>query len=287
MPDSPYQRLPEHVTLPLLTLVTRQSLDQDYAFVAERRAKGEEQPPSRRGLVALVVVLVGFGVLVSTAAAQTSRNAQVDETSRASLVREITDKRAVLTRQQDRIAALQADVTEARTADQSAAEAEGQATQRLNGVKARTGYGSVRGAGVRIVVDDAPGTDAATVRDSDLALLVDALWGVGAEAISINNQRLTTLSAIRNANVAIHVNGRPLAPPYVVEAIGDPLTLQARFGDSARGQRFLALVGGLKFGFDISNQDDLELPSASLPALRYATADTSVDNGAATKEDTP
>lgn len=287
MPDSSYQSLPDHVTMPLLTLVTRQSLDQDYAYVAERRAAGEEEPASRRGVVALVVVLLGFGVLVSTAAAQTSRNAQVDETSRSSLIREITDKRDLLTRQQDRIAALQADVTEGLAADKEAADAEGQATQRLNGVKARTGYAPVRGSGVRIVVDDAPGTDAATVRDSDLALLVDALWGVGAEAVSVNNQRLTVLSAIRNANVAIHVNGRPLAPPYVVEAIGDPLTLQAKLADSARGQRFLALVGGLKFGFDISNEDDLELPAATLPALRYASADTSVDNGAATKEDAP
>lgn len=63
MPDSSYQSLPDHVTMPLLTLVTRQSLDQDYAYVAERRAAGEEEPASRRGVVALVVVLLGFGVL--------------------------------------------------------------------------------------------------------------------------------------------------------------------------------------------------------------------------------
>ena len=36
------------------------------------------------------------------------------------------------------------------------------------------------------------------MRDTDLALLVDALWGVGAEAISVNGQRLTVLSAFRN-----------------------------------------------------------------------------------------
>src|SRR3546814_8794361 len=40
MPDRP--RLPEHVTLPLLTLVTAQSLDGDYRHVADRkRANGE------------------------------------------------------------------------------------------------------------------------------------------------------------------------------------------------------------------------------------------------------
>ena len=47
MPDSYDRSLPDHVTMPLLTLVTRQSLDQDYAFVAQRRAAGGEPPPSR------------------------------------------------------------------------------------------------------------------------------------------------------------------------------------------------------------------------------------------------
>ena len=42
--------------------------------------------------------------------------------------------------------------------------------------------------------------------DPDLQKLVNGLWAAGAEAISINGQRLTNLSAIREAGEAITVN---------------------------------------------------------------------------------
>ena len=56
---------------------------------------------------------------------------------------------------------------------------------------------------------------------------MNGLWTAGAEAISINGQRLTVLTAIRNGGPVINVNSRPLAPPYTVQAIGDPRTLLA------------------------------------------------------------
>ena len=59
-----------------------------------------------------------------------------------------------------------------------------------------------------MVVDDAPDTtdDKQRVLDLDLQKLVNGLWQVGAEAISINGQRLTSLSAIRDAGSSITVN---------------------------------------------------------------------------------
>jgi uncharacterized protein YlxW (UPF0749 family) len=288
MPDSSYSNLPEHVTMPLLTLVTRQSLDQDYAYVAQRRAAGGDPPTSRSSVFALVAVLAGFGLLVSTAAAQRSRDASVDETSRASLIAQVEAKRTTLGRLQDRIADLQDATTAARQRRDEATVADDAATARLRRLQSRTGYGVVDGSGVRIVVDDSPsGLETAVVRDTDLALLVDALWGVGAEAVAINGQRLTTLTAIRNASVAIHVNGRPLAPPYVVEAIGDPRTLQATLADSQRGAQFFALARAVGLPVSMTNEEVLQLPSARLPVLRYATTGPGVDNGGANKEEAP
>lgn len=273
--------------MPLLTLVTRNSLDQDYAYVAARRAGSPSSPPNRRTVIALMVVLAGFGALVSTAAAQRTREAAVDETSRDSLVAQVEAQRTELSSLQDRIGTLQTSTTDAQ---QRLAEVEDEVTPalaRLRRLQARTGYGEMAGAGVRITVDDSPsGSESGAVRDTDLALLVDALWGVGAEGIAINDQRLTALSAIRNANVAIHVNGRPLAPPYVVEAIGDPRTLQANLVNSERGQRFFALASGLGLQVDMTNQDDLDLPSATHPTLRYAAAGSDVENKR-DKEDAP
>lgn len=278
--DAQGQPLPAHVTQPLLALVTQQALDQDYAQAARRRADSTAPEPGRRGASgAVLAVLALFGLLVGTAAAQTTRNAAVDQSSRATLVARIGDGRDALAAVQDRIGRLQARNQELEQelddvrAEESAAVAQ---TQRL---RTRTGFGPTTGPGVRAVVTDSPsGLSSEAVRDTDLALLVDALWGVGAEAVAVNGQRLTPLSGIRNVGAAVHVNGVPLSPPYVVQAVGDPRTLQAALVDSARGQQFLTLVDTYGFGFDMTNQDSIALPGAPLRALRFATLVSGMDN---------
>ncbi|CAM5647734.1 membrane protein [Streptomyces purpurascens] len=50
--------------------------------------------------------------------------------------------------------------------------------------------------------------------------VVNGLWESGAEAVSINGQRLTALSAMRAAGDAILVDNKPLVPPYTVLAVG-------------------------------------------------------------------
>lgn len=280
MPEEPRSGLPPHVTLPLLTLVTEQSLDQDYAHAAARRAAVGSRPPRRHGGVgAVVVVLAVFGLLVTTAALQTTRNASVDETSRAALIAQIDARRAALVRAQDRIGRLRTTnaAREQRLSEITAQAAAAGAEQiRLESV---TGFGATRGPGVRLVLNDSgSGLEDEAVRDTDLALLADALWGVGAEAISVNGERLTVLSAFRNVGAAVHVNGAPLSPPYLLEAIGDPRALQADLVESARGQEFLTLVDTYGFEFDMVNSDSLALPGESAPALRWVSEASGVDN---------
>lgn len=272
MPDQPPVELPAHVTTPLLTLVTEGSLDQDYTHVAQRRASSEptsRHPVGTAGAVLLVLAL--FGLLVSTAAGQSSRNAGVDETSRAALIAQIEARRESLSRTQDRIGRLRADTTLLEQRREALAEDETLVRTQLEGVRTRTGYGAAQGPGVRVQLADSPsGVESGVVRDSDLALLVDALWGAGAEGIAVDGHRLTALSAFRNVGPAVHVNGVPLTPPYVVEAIGDPRTLQSDLVEGARGQEFLTLADAYGFEFDMANQDLIVLPAATLRALRSA-----------------
>lgn len=277
-------QLPAHVTTPLLDLVQQQSLDQDYVHVAQRRAAGAERPPSGRGTrAAVLVALALFGLLVATAAVQETRSAPIDATNRAQLIDQIDQRRDSLARIQDRIGKQQARLTVLQREAADLDEQEAAADARLSRLQARTGYGAVRGPGVRVTVDDSPsGVPEEAVRDTDLADLVNALWAVGAEAVSVNGERLTGLSAIRNVDVAIHVNGRPLSPPYVVDAIGDPRTLQSDLVNSPRGRHFFALADALGLQYSMSNQGALVLPGAPAPVLRAvgASGGGAVDNGA-------
>ena len=145
-------------------------------------------------------------------------------------------------------------------------------------LQVRTGFVPVRGEGVRVTVSDPPRGDIDDlVRDEDLALLVDGFWRAGAEAVAINNQRLTALSPIRNEGPAINVNSRPVNAPYVVSAIGDTLTLQAELLETTHGQRFFDLADDLGFVYEMQNVDELSLPGDRLPRLRHVAVGTAPD----------
>ena len=99
-------------------------------------------------------------------------------------------------------------------------------------------------------------------------MLVDGLWEAGAEAIAINDQRINALGGIRNTSRAIHVNGRPVNPPYVISAIGDPQTLQARLLQTSQGQEWFNRVNFYGFVYEPENVDDIRLPAARERVLR-------------------
>jgi uncharacterized protein YlxW (UPF0749 family) len=63
------------------------------------------------------------------------------------------------------------------------------------------------------------------IHDQDIANVVNELKAAGAEAISINGKRYVATTSIRCVGPVIQISGIPTAPPYVIQAIGDPDTL--------------------------------------------------------------
>jgi uncharacterized protein YlxW (UPF0749 family) len=282
MPERPPSEdrvdLPARVTMPLLTLITQQSLDEDYQQAAERRQAGLAGPRAGRPWVTVAVVVAVFGVLVSTAAVQTSRNADVNDAGRATLIQRIENQRDRVARQQDRIARLRGrnsavgDRLTSLTASVEAVEA------RLGRLQVSTGFVPVEGEGVRVTVDDADtGDPNGIVRDNDLALLVNGLWSAGAEAISVNGQRITAMTSIRTSGRAIEVNSVGIAPPYTVLAIGDRSSLQADFFETTSGLAFDGLTRRYGMAFDMDNEDELSLPAASSQLLRLRSVRAGVE----------
>ena len=261
--------LPEHVTTPLLTTLTQNSLDEDYQHAADERVRrGGGKPPSRG--VAVVVVAI-FGLLIVTAGVQNSRNAATSERGRAELVEQVNGRRAEVASRERSISRMRSENTRIASALDDLAGDERSATNKTDELGAGTGFRPVEGEGVRIRVDDSSdGNDDGRVRDEDLAVLVDGLWSAGAEAISINGQRLTNVSPIRNVGDAIHIKTVPLRAPYTVLAVGDSNTLQARFGDSVSGVAWASLVNSFGFEFSMANAGSLELPGSLTPTLRSA-----------------
>lgn len=252
---------------PLLALITAEALERDYQMVARRRAQQGDAPQGRArvsGRAGVVGVIAVFGVLLTVAAVQTSENADIDNASRASLIERIDARR-------ERVQGLQRDIAD-RRAENADAETllleygdQLNVTESLaNDLGGISGFTPVVGEGIRIELDNAPYADPDTehIRDSDLALLVNALWTAGAEAIAINGQRLSPRSAIRNSGTAIEVNSTGIAPPYVVHAVGNVDTLSSRMIETSSGSQFAVLASDYGWDPKVDNMDELRLPAA-------------------------
>ena len=87
--------------------------------------------------------------------------------------------------------------------------------------------------GVIVTIDDSkrsskPGENPNLylIHDDDILKVINELWAAGAEAVSINEQRLIASSEIRCAGPTLSVNNTRYSPPYDIRVIGDPQTLE-------------------------------------------------------------
>src|SRR6478609_1448482 len=171
--------------------------------------------------------------------------------ARAALQQEIQRRSAGLDADQVSLDQLRAQVAQLQRQALSARGGDGLA-QRAQLLGLLSAEVPVTGSGLKITMNDAASASTGAggadpratagkgedrVLDRDLQIVVNGLWAAGAEAIAVNGQRLTALSAIRSAGEAILVDFRPLSPPYVLRAVGDSATLQRRFTAGAAGRR--------------------------------------------------
>ncbi|UNM13891.1 DUF881 domain-containing protein [Streptomyces formicae] len=284
-------------SMSLLNNVMDHSLDEGYAEAAARRdAEGGGLPRTVRAKLGLAAGLVLAALVVTLGAAQARISAPVVAKEREELI----DRIDAETKAADR---LEAEVDGLRD---EVGERQRKALQQLGGdqgqlVALLSGGTEVHGPGIKLVVDDASDagsgvggprestgfSDTGRVRDRDMQRVVNGLWQSGAEAVSINGQRLTALSAIRAAGDAILVDNRPLVPPYTVLAVGDGKKLSTAFQDSADGQYLHALQENFGIRTSISAQDEVRLPAAPSLIVRTAeprTTGAATGSGQATEE---
>ncbi|MET9990428.1 DUF881 domain-containing protein [Streptomyces mutabilis] len=267
----------------LLTNVMDHSLDDGYAEAAARKKAegGGGLPKTLRAKLGLAAGLVLAALVVTVGAAQARVAAPAVAKEREELIDRIEEETSAADRLEESIEKLRGDVG---ARQREALEKNGD-SDRSDLVGVLSGAVGVHGPGVKLVVDDAKdagtggdgqprGTsgfsDTGRVRDRDMQRVVNGLWESGAEAVSINGQRLTALSAIRAAGDAILVDNRPLVPPYTVLAVGDGEGLSSRFQDSADGFYLHALQENYGIRTAISVADDLELPAAPSVIVRTA-----------------
>jgi uncharacterized protein YlxW (UPF0749 family) len=276
----------------LLDDVLAETLDPAYAQAAARRA-GEPQPGRPvRGRLLVASTMVVAGLLAAVTYDQAAATAQGRQPVRAALIEdiqlssdagdeltaELEELRVEVARTRDEL--LAASVIGQRALDDVAAAEQGAAAVPV------TGPGLlVTLANAEAEADDDPvggNTEEdprGKVRDGDLQLVVNALWAAGAEAISINDQRLGATTAIRFAGEAVLVDFRPVTNPYEIRAIGDPDSLSAEFLTSPEVRALAAITETFGLRFEFAEEDELTLPAASTLELRSATPVDDTESG--------
>ncbi|AEY88078.1 membrane associated protein [Streptomyces hygroscopicus subsp. jinggangensis 5008] len=268
----------------LITNVMDHSLDDGYAEAAARRkSEGEGGlPKTLRAKLGLAAGLVLTALVVTVGAAQARVTAPVVAKERQELIDRIDSETADADKLESTVDTLRDDVS----ARQRAALKSSGGSAEADLVGLLSGATAVHGPGVKLVVNDAKEaggggdgsnpretsdfSDTGRVRDRDMQRVVNGLWASGAEAISVNGQRLTALSAIRAAGDAILVDNRPLVPPYTVLAVGDGERLSTGFQNSADGLYLHALEESYGIRATISTEGDIRLPAAPSVTVRTA-----------------
>lgn len=210
-------------------------------------------------LTAVGALLVGFVLVAGMSAGRTSaleKDARKDE-----LIALIAARQEHTEQLASQLEELRAHVSEAESEVAAGAPS---LTARLSEVEQAAGLTAVTGPGLRVTFNDAdPGCAAreedCRILDSDLQLAVNALFAAGAEAITVNGERIIGTTAIRRAGRQILVNYRVLTAPYVVEAVGDPERLTLDFARSEIARRFASWSEVYGLGFATEVVEDLQL----------------------------
>ena len=192
------------------------------------------RPMQNRGELAVMAVCVVVGFLlaaqlrgVQLAGAADATNASRLETLQ-SLYNDVVEERDGLTEQ---VGQLQSELELYRQQAASGDEGSEALKTELEQMEITAGLTDVEGPGLTVVLEDSTQANVTgdeadyLIHDNDILSVINELRSAGAEAISLNGERILATSEVRCTGAVVTVNGRRYAAPYVIFAIGDPDTL--------------------------------------------------------------
>lgn len=150
--------------------------------------------------------------------------------------------------------------------------------------KLAAGVVDVEGPGLEITINDPDPAEGMGGKSSDwiqdnfdeLPIAVNKLKEAGAEAVSINEQRIISRTDIMLIGDHLNVNNVPIASPYVIKAIGDPDKLEAMM--NVKYGILYVMRNNLNLKIDVKKKDKLVIPRYS-GQLRFRYASPVTEDG--------
>lgn len=114
------------------------------------------------------------------------------------------------------------------------------------------GITDVKGEGIVINILD--GQD--LIHQEDLIIMIDELKNSGAQAISINDQRITNSTYLYCDGAVILIDGEKIGNPFTIKAIGDSETI---YGAITRNKGYISVLEKDKLEVNIEKSDNVEI----------------------------
>lgn len=240
--------------------------------VVRARVWGRKRRRTAGGRLLTVVVLALAGFMMASAAVA-ARGQDLRPNRNTDLIQLVQAQAAHNVDLTQQVGELRAEVDKL-------ANQQGGAAVDSSAAAAAAGLTAVKGPAVSVTLTDAPDTvkpigvaeELLIVHQQDIQAVVNAMWEGGAEAMSIQGQRVTSRTGIKCVGNSVLLHGVPYAPPYVIVAIGDQKSIEQSLTDSAYLQAYRQYTD--KYGLGYAEK---RLAEATLPAFNGA-----IDMGYAT-----
>ncbi len=218
-----------------------------------------------KALSVLSMMLVGF-VVVSSAIGIARSRPQVTAERDALRIRVLAEQKlaqAAETRYNNARALLSA------TQDAVRPDLNGALAKSLDQQGMAAAFVAVQGPGLTITLDNSARpsfsgtTDLGRIIDRDVQHVVNALWQAGAEAVSVNDVRLTERTSIRNAGSAILVDYKPVSVPLQIRAIGSSNGMAQSFRALPEWSELTQLQARYRIRWSVTQHRKLVLPAGT------------------------
>lgn len=198
---------------------------------ARLRTRARRRTAGERLLTAGALLVAGF---MLTSAAGMARGQDLRPNRNTDLVQLVRE-------QAERNEELAAEVSQLRAEVDRVAQEKAPQPVDTSKAAADAALTAVAGPAVSVTLSDAPthvkpagvAEELLIVHQQDIQAVVNALWSGGAEAMTIQGQRVTSRTGVKCVGNTVLLHGVPYAPPYVIVAIGDQRRLEAALESSS------------------------------------------------------
>jgi len=242
-----------------------------------------------RGHIAITVICVILGFVIAMQCKSVTHNNALTmsaERQRAEMLQaELNRERELNADLSEQLSSYRDDLEEFRIQAAASGSYAEVLSKQLTEAEILAGMAEVEGPGIIVTMNDSRMVNNSQydpnlfiIHDEDILRVVNELRAAGAEALSINDERILATSEIRCAGATVSVNNTKYAAPFVIKAIGDPKTLEASLTMRGGIVEYLA-EWGIEFNIVISENITVNAYTGSV-TQKYARPSESMSGNA-------